>query len=257
MVGRLQDRIAVVTGASSGIGRAIAVRFAAEGAAVVLGDVRADPLEGGAATEEIIREAGGDCLSVPTDQASEAEVEALVAKTVEIYGRLDVMVPNAAISDGCKLLDATAENWDRVMGVNLRGVFFCLRAAVRQMVTQEPLPGDDARGRIVNISSQHGMVCSPSEFAYGTSKAGIAYMTRQIAVDYAEAGIVCNAVAPGKILTGRADGLQNLDYSKSRTPMPRLGRPEDIANAALFLASAEASYLTGHNLLVDGGWMAY
>ena len=116
------------------------------------------------------------------------------------------------------------------------------------------------RGRIVNISSQHGMVASPEDIAYGTSKAGVVYMTRQIAVDYAQDGIVCNAVAPGKILTGktgRAVEPRWLDYSHARTPWPRLGRSEDVAGAALFLASEDASYVTGHNLLVDGGWMAF
>jgi NAD(P)-dependent dehydrogenase (short-subunit alcohol dehydrogenase family) len=257
MTGRLEGRSAIVTGSASGIGRAIARRFAAEGASVVLADPRETPIEGGEPTEALIAAEGGRCLSVPTDVSDEAAVEALVARAVAAYGRLDIIVNNAAISDGRALLDVDSDSWDRVMAVNLKGVMFCCRAAARQMLTQEPLPGDEARGRIVNLSSQHGMVCSPSELAYGITKAGVAYMTRQIAVDYAEQGLVCNAVAPGKILTGRPDGLENLDYSKSRTPMPRLGRPEDIANAAVFLASAEASYMTGHNLLVDGGWMAY
>jgi glucose 1-dehydrogenase len=257
MTGRLEGRTAIVTGAASGLGRAIARKFAAEGAAVVISDVRETPLEGGEPTEALIAEQGGSVLSVPGDQASWDHVDALVSATVERFGRLDVMVPNAAISDGKELTESDAESWDRIMSVNLRGVFFCLKGAVQQMLIQEPLDGDEARGRIVNISSQHGMVCSPGEFSYGVSKAGVAYMTRQIAVDYAERGIVCNAVAPGKILTGRADGMNKLEYSRSRTPFPRLGRPEDIANAATFLASPEASYMTGHNLMVDGGWMAY
>jgi len=132
------------------------------------------------------------------------------------------------------------------------------RAALRRMLAQPEREG--VRGRIVNISSQHGMVAAPEDAAYGTSKAGVVYLTRQVAVDYAKQGIVCNAVAPGKILTGktgRAVEPRWLDYSRQRTPMPRLGRPEDVAAAALFLASDEASYLTGHNLMVDGGWMAY
>ena len=115
------------------------------------------------------------------------------------------------------------------------------------------------RGRIVNISSQHGMIRAPNDFAYGVGKATVVYMTRQIAGDYAEHGIVCNAVAPGKILTGKtgqAIAPEMLKYSKSRTPWPRLGRPADVANAVLFLASDEASYIIGENLMVDGGWMA-
>lgn len=257
MTGRLKGRTTIVTGSASGIGRAIALSFAAEGAKVVLADPRETPLEGGTPTPTLIAERGGTCLNVPTDVSDEAAVEALIECCVAAYGRIDVLVNNAAISDGRPLLEADSESWDRVMAVNLKGVMFCCRAAARRMLTQDPLDGDEARGRIVNISSQHGMVCSPSELAYGISKAGVAYMTRQIAVDYADRGLVCNAVAPGRILTGRPGGLDNIDYAESRTPMPRLGRPEDVANAALFLASAEASYMTGHNLLVDGGWMAY
>lgn len=145
-----------------------------------------------------------------------------------------------------------------MLAVNLTGVFLMCRAAVRRMVAQEPR--GEVRGRIVNISSQHGMVCAPEDIAYGTSKAGVVYLTRQIAVDYAVPGIVCNAVAPGKILTGktgRAVEPRWLEYSRRRTPWPRLGRPEDVAGAALFLASDDASYVTGENLLVDGGWMAF
>ena len=147
------------------------------------------------------------------------------------------------------------------MAVNLKGVFFGCKRAVQQMLEQEPLgqPPGAARGRIVNLSSQHGMICAPNDIAYGVSKAGCAYITRQIAADYAERGIVCNAVAPGKILTGkpgRAQSPEALARAQARTPMARLGTPHDVANAALFLASDEASYMTGVNLMVDGGWMA-
>ena len=116
----------------------------------------------------------------------------------------------------------------------------------------------DARGRIVNISSQHGMIACPGDIAYGVGKSGVVYMTRQIAADYGDQQIVCNAVAPGKILTGRTDAIdeRSLRYSNSRTPMPRLGKPEDVASAVTFLASDEATYMTGVNLMVDGGWMA-
>jgi NAD(P)-dependent dehydrogenase (short-subunit alcohol dehydrogenase family) len=147
------------------------------------------------------------------------------------------------------------------MGVNLKGVYLCCRRAVREMLLQEPrgAPDNPCRGRIVNISSQHGMISAPDDFAYGVSKAGVVYLTRQIAADYARDGIICNAVAPGKILTGKTGAAvapETLEYSRTRTPMPRLGRPEDVANAALFLASDESTYITGANLMVDGGWTA-
>lgn len=256
---RLQDKIAIVTGASSGIGRAIACRFAEEGAHVVIADIISAPLEGGLPTEALIAAGGGVSTRVEANVSRWADVDLLVTETVAAHGRLDIMVNNAAISDGRRLTEADEESWDTVMGVNLKGVFFGCKRAVQQMLTQPIHPTGEARGRIVNLSSQHGMICSPNEFAYGTSKAGIAYMTRQIAADYAKDHIVCNAVAPGKIITGAPlNGTQEdwEKYSIPRTPWPRLGRPADIASAALFLASDEATYITGENLMVDGGWTA-
>ena len=250
---RLRDRVALVTGGASGIGRAIAARFVAEGAVVVVADITTAVREGGQPTHEWL-----GIGHVPTDVSVEAECEAAVAEVVARHGRLDVLVNDAAITLGKPLLDCTREEWDRVLAVNLTGCFLMSRAAVRQMLRQAPR--GEVRGRIVNISSQHGMVASPGDVAYGTSKAGVAYLTRQVAVDYAAQGIVCNAVAPGKILTGktgRAVDPAMLAYSEARTPWPRLGRPEDVAGAALFLASDDAMYVTGENLMVDGGWMAY
>jgi NAD(P)-dependent dehydrogenase (short-subunit alcohol dehydrogenase family) len=230
----LENKIAIVTGASSGLGRAIAIRYALEGASVVLADVRKEPIEDGATT-----------------------LDALVAATVERFGRLDIIVNNAAIYTSTTLLQTSIEQWNRVIAVNLTGFFYCSKRAVMQMVEQEPV--NEVRGRIINISSQHGMVASPGDFPYGVSKGGIVQMTRQIAVDHADDRIVCNAIAPGKIITGKP-GIANdpsaLDYSRSRTPWPRLGAPDDVAGAALFLASDMATFVTGVNLMVDGGWMA-
>ncbi len=253
----LQGKTAIVTGASSGLGRAIAIRFAAEGASVVVADVREEPLEGGAPTVEVIVAAGGSARFEETDVAEWAAVDRLIAVTVERHGRLDVMVNNAATFTSTSLLDTTEAQWRRVMAVNLDGVFFGCKRAVRQMLIQAPIA--EARGRIINLASQHGMVASPGDPAYGVSKAAVAHLTRQVAVDYAKDLIVCNAIAPGKIMTGRA-GIavdpDQLAYSRSRTPWPRLGEPKDVAATAAFLASDMASYMTGVNLLVDGGWMA-
>jgi NAD(P)-dependent dehydrogenase (short-subunit alcohol dehydrogenase family) len=257
----LDGRVAIVTGAASGIGRAIALKFAAEGALVVVADLREDPIEGGEPTVAEIRSAGHRALFWPTDVSQWRDIDQLVGETVRVHGRLDVMVNNAATYTGTKLVDTTEEQWNRVMAVNLTGMFFGCKRAVMQMLTQEPQgkPSGEARGRIVNISSQHGMIASPGDCAYGVSKAGAVYLTRQIAADYAKDLIVCNAVAPGKILTGKPaidSDPTRLAYSKSRTPWPRLGQPDDVANAALYLASDLASYVTGTNLMVDGGWMA-
>ena len=254
---RLQGKTAIVTGGASGIGRAIAQRFAREGARVIIADVTTAVREGGEPTHELLAREGFPVEFVATDVSDETQVEAVVRHAASRHGRLDILVNDAAIGFGKKLTDTSLQEWNRVMAVNLTGAFLMSRAAVRLMLTQAVI--NEARGRIVNISSQHGMIAAPEDVAYGTSKSGIVYLTRQIAADYASDHIICNAVAPGKILTGktgRAIEPRWIEYSQARTPMPRLGRPEDVANAALFLASDEATYMTGVNLMVDGGWMA-
>ncbi|MBZ9733623.1 glucose 1-dehydrogenase [Mesorhizobium sp. CA18] len=253
----LAGKTVIVTGGSSGIGRAIALKFAAEGASVVVADMVEQPIEDGESTTDMIRSAGGAAIYVKTDISDWSAVDALVGATVARFGRLDVMVNNAAIYTSTNLIETTPEQWNRVIGVNLTGFFYCNKRAVTQMLTQAPV--NEVRGRIINISSQHGMVACPGDFPYSVSKGGIVQMTRQIAVDHADDLIVCNAIAPGKIITGKP-GVANdpgaLEYSRRRTPWPRLGHPNDVAGAALFLASDMASYVTGINLMVDGGWMA-
>ncbi len=255
----MTGRVAVVTGSASGIGRAIAIRLSAEGASVVVSDVRPDPREGGDATEAVIAHSGGTCLRVDADVSKWGDVDRLVGAAVERLGRLDVMVNNAAIAGPASkpLLETSEEDWDGIMAVNLRGVFLCCKRAIGEMIEQEPI--GEVRGRVINISSQHGMVGSPGHVAYSTSKGGVVNLTRQLAVDYGRHGILVNAVAPGKIMTGSPEQA-NPDltaYAESRTPFSRLGRPDDVAGATAFLASDDALYISGTNLLVDGGWMAY
>ncbi len=254
---KLNGKVEIVTGSSSGIGKAIALEYAKEGAKVVLADVTSEPREGGAKTEDAIAEIGGTAVSIPTDVSEWSDVDALVSKTVEMFGRLDIIVNNAAICPDLSLLETSQEVWDKTMAVNLRGVFFGCKRAVQQMLTQDVV--NEARGRIVIISSQHGMLCAPNNIAYGVSKSGTVYMTRQIAADYAKDYIICNAVAPGKIMTGKSGAAADegtLDTAKARTPMPRLGVPVDVARAAVYLGSDDSTYMTGVNLMVDGGWMA-
>ena len=254
---QLSGSVAIVTGGSSGIGRAIAIAFAAEGASVVVADVRMDPVEGGEPTIDIIRRSGGAASYRRADVATWRDVDLLVQETVSQHGRLDIMVNNAATYAGTALLETSTEEWNRVMAVNLTGMFNGCRRAVQQMLTQEPR--DEVRGRLINIGSQHGIVSCPGDPAYGVTKAGAIYITRQIAVDYAKQLIVCNCISPGKIVTGQpglAVDPARMEYSRQRTPWPRLGRPSDVANAAVFLASNRATYITGTNLVVDGGWLA-
>jgi glucose 1-dehydrogenase len=256
---RLSGRIAVVTGSASGLGRAIALRFAEEGAAVVVSDVRPDPREGGENTEEVIAAAGGLCARIDADVSRWEDIDRLVSATVERFGRLDVMVNNAAIAGAASksLLETTESDWDEIMAVNLRGVFLCCKRAIGEMLGQAPI--GEVRGRVINISSQHGMVGAPGHVAYCTSKGGVINLTHQLAVDYGRQGILVNAVAPGKILTGSPEQADEeaMAYSRARTPFSRLGRPQDVAGAAAFLASDDSLYVSGTNLLVDGGWMAY
>jgi NAD(P)-dependent dehydrogenase (short-subunit alcohol dehydrogenase family) len=259
-MGRLAGKSIVVTGGASGLGRAMALRFAVEGADVVIGDVREDPREGGRPTADVIAAEGGRAAFVRADAASAADIDLLVRTAVERTGRLDVMVPNAILAGRHSkgLLETGADDWDAIMAVGLRGVFLACKRAVLQMLSQQPV--GDARGRIINISSQHGMVGPPGHVAYAAAKGGVVNLTRQIAVDFGPRGIVCNAIAPGKILTAPADEPDTpevLAYSHARTPFPRLGQPEDVASLAVFLASDECTYMSGANVMVDGGWMAY
>ena len=256
MTRRLEQRVVVVTGGASGLGRAIALRFADEGAHVVVGDVRREPSEGG---EEVVSLLGDRGLFLDADASLWDDVDRLVSTAVDRYGRLDVMVCNAGIAGQWSkgLLETTETDWDTIMAVNLRGVFLGTKRAVAEMMAQEPI--GEVRGRVVVISSQHGMVGPPGHVAYAASKGGVVNFVHQVAVDFGPHGILVNAVAPGKILTGNSEGMRPelLEYSRSRTPFHRLGLPGDVAGAALFLASDDAGYVSGTNLLVDGGWMAY
>ena len=254
---RLEGKVAIITGSASGIGRAIAVLYAKEGAKVVVADIITEPKEGGLPTERIITDAGGEAMSVQCDISKWADVDTMIIKTVEKWGSVDIMVNNAAHWTTTRLTETSPEQWREVQGVNSDGYFYCCKRAVQQMLTQ-PVRGD-ARGRIVNITSQHGIIGAPNDIAYGVGKAASVYITRQIATDYGREHIICNAVAPGRIVTGKPGVAQDetgLEAARKRTPYPRLGCSEDVANAALFLASDECSFISGVNLMVDGGWSA-
>jgi glucose 1-dehydrogenase len=254
-------RSVIVTGSSSGIGRAIAERLAGRGFFVVLADIRRDPVTGGEPTDEVIARQGGDCEFVLADVSRPADCAGLVARAVARTGSLDVVVNNAALAGihSKPLLQTSDDDFDAIFAVNIRGPFLLCREAIRQMLTQRA--SGDARGRIINITSQHGMVGAPGHCAYAISKGALVQFTRQIAVEHGRDGIICNAVAPGKIVTGAVGDLskdeESAAYVRSRTPFGRLGQPGDVAAAVDFLASADATYISGINLMVDGGWMAY
>jgi 3-oxoacyl-[acyl-carrier protein] reductase len=253
-MGRVQDQIAVVTGAANGLGRAIALRLAEEGARLAVGDVEAAGLE---RTVSDITKQGGQAFGVVGDVTEEGPAAKLIDDAASRYGRLDILVNNVGGSRNARLWDMTVEQWDFVIKLNLRSTFLCTRAALKHMMKQRS-------GRIVCLSSgaREGTPWSAyyeGAASYSTAKAGVHGFIRDAALELAEYGINVNAVAPGPIDTERAGSKlremnDTVEYSPNRmTPMRRLGTPLEIANTVLFLASAEASYITGVTLHVAGG----
>jgi 3-oxoacyl-[acyl-carrier protein] reductase len=242
MAGRLDGRVAVVTGAAQGIGAAIALRLAEEGARVVVGDLRE------AQGQELARRIGG--LFQRCDVAAEADLQAIVATAALHYGRLDIMVQNAGIYPLNDLVDIPVDEWDRVLAVNLRGCFLAAKAALPPMRAK-------GYGRIVMTSSITGpRVVPPRHAHYAASKAGINGLIRAAALEAAAFGITVNGVEPGNIMTeGVAAGRSAafIAEMEASIPMRRLGTPRDVADAVLFLSSDEAAYITGTTIVVDGG----
>ncbi|SOD99994.1 SDR family NAD(P)-dependent oxidoreductase [Caenispirillum bisanense] len=248
---RLSGKVTIVTGASAGIGLACARRFAAEGAKVVLADVNEERGEAAAAT---LQDEGREALFVRCDVGAKKEVDALIADTVDAYGRLDVMIANAGIVHAADFLDLEEEDFDRVLRINLKGVFLCGQAAARQMAAQ----GEG--GSIITMSSVNAVMAIPSITPYVVSKGGVNQLTKVMALALADKGIRVNAIGPGSIMT---EVLQSVAGDKaamhkimSRTPMGRVGEPDEIASVAVFLASDDASYVTGQCIYADGGRLA-
>ena len=253
----------VVTGGASGIGKGIVLHAASKGCAVVYLDLRDTPLEGGMTTSEAAKGLPGRVVFLPGDVTKKADHERAARKAIELTGRLDIWVNNAALdltdpphNKSQKLLDVEEDQFDAVMGVNVKGYLLGAKAAVATFLKQERREATGLRGKVIFIASQHGMVACPGNVPYGVSKAAAAQMMRIIAVDYANDFITCNAVAPGKIV--KDPNRPVAQYSYDRTPCPVLGKPSDIAAAVCHLAGDECGqYKTGAVEMVDGGWMAF
>src|SRR5499433_3186378 len=245
---RLQGRVAAITGGALGIGRATARLFASEGAAVVLGDVQVKEAEAGA---KEITDAGGRALAVGVDVGDTGQVQAFVDRAVAELGRLDIMFANAGIAHSAPFLEHPEFQWHRVLRVNLTGVFLCCQVAARQMVKQ-------GGGRIITTASINAFRGVENLVGYNAAKAGVIELTRTMAVELAQHRIAVNAIAPAQIDTRLTRTLPEDARRRrvARIPMGRFGEPEDVARAALYLASDEASFITGHTLAVDGGYLA-
>ena len=248
---RLRDRVAIVTGAGAGNGRGIALRFAEEGARIVAADLDLAAARG---TADLVAERGGEAVAVHADVSRRAQVASLVDAATERFGGVHILVNNAGVETLIPLLDLEEEEWDRVIDTNLKGAFLCAQIAARAMVAAK------TPGAIVNIASINAKIALAGQAHYTSSKGGLIMLTKSMALDLAPHGIRVNAIGPGVIETRMTERSladpERRAMLLSKVPLGRVGQPRDVANAALFLASDEASYITGTTLYVDGGWLA-
>lgn len=248
----MNGKVALVTGGSTGIGRATALRFAKAGAKVVIADIQADHAQ---ETIKLIKDKGSEAAFIKTDVADEGEVENMIQLAVETFGGLDYAFNNAGIGGQSAPIHQTdSDMWARVIDINLNGVFYCLKYELAFMV-------EHGGGAIVNTASIGGLIGMPSNSAYGVSKHGVVSLTKSAALAYAARGIRVNSVNPGWINTPMigtpTENPESLDAFNAEVPMGRIGQPEEVANAVVWLCSDEASYITGHMLVIDGGASSY
>lgn len=253
MAGQLEGKVSLITGGGSGIGKASALAFAREGSKVVVADVN---VEGGEQTVRLIQDTGGEATFVRADVSISSDVSDMVSHAVQTYNRLDCAFNNAGVSGGPgRVHEYSEENWSRVLNINLTGVWLCMKYEIIQMLNQ-------GGGAIVNTASVMGLVGGSRSPAYGATKHGVVGLTKTAAVDYAREAIRVNAVCPGYIRTPMIEQGVLLDPGGeervvSRHPMHRLGTPEEIAEAVVWLCSDAASFVTGHAMAVDGGYVAW
>jgi NAD(P)-dependent dehydrogenase (short-subunit alcohol dehydrogenase family) len=248
---RLKDKVAIITGAGAGIGKKIAEVFAQEGALTVVSSRRES---NGQEVSDNIKKSGNKAIFLKCDVSVEDEVVSLVQKTMELYGRIDILINNAGVNFHMPFTKMSVEDWDRVIGTDLRGTFLCTYYCIPEMLKA-------GAGNIINISSVHASACLPGASVYDAAKWGIVGFTKSLAVEFADKNIRLNAISPGLIDTQIWDDIKSaaqdldecLQYWGSNIPTGKVGKTEDIAYTAVFLASDEAAYITGANIIVDGG----
>jgi 2-dehydro-3-deoxy-D-gluconate 5-dehydrogenase len=249
---RVEGKVALVTGAGSGLGRSMALALAETGADVIVTELPSR-MDNAKAVAKSIVSLKRRALAVRLDVTSLKSIQRMVEKSLQQFSRIDILVNNAGINVPKNALDVTEDDWDRVLDVNLKGVFFCAQAVGREMVKRKS-------GKIINIASQNGVVGYHQRAAYCSSKAGVVNLTRVLAIEWAPYRVNVNAVAPTFVLTPLTEKMfANPVFSREihrRIPLGRLGKPEDVSGAVVFLASPASDLVTGHTLLVDGGWTA-
>ena len=252
---RLKDRVAVITGGGSGIGRAIAREFSSEGAMVVVADIMHEPKEGGEPTDRLINGNGGTALFVETDVSDEGSVVNMIQRTMEKFGRLDIVVNSAGIPMKKPLADTSVQDFDLMYGVTVKGPFLTAKYAIPHVLKH-------GKGRIINVASNFSFTALPEMSAYTSSKAAVIGLTKSLAVEFGPEGLNVNAICPGATRTemsrpfwGTSEGMELL---KARSPLRKNGKlvatPDDIAKLALFLASDDSEMITGESILIDAGW---
>lgn len=249
-MGVLHEKVAIVTGAGSGIGRAVAILYAKEGAKVVVSDI---DVKGGDETVYMIQEHGGEAIFLKADTSTPEGNELLVKETLDVYGKLDIACNNAGIGGlAAETGEYTLEAWKKVIDINFNGVFYGCKYQLNAMEK-------NGSGSIINMASIHGSVAAPMSSAYTSSKHGVVGLTRNIGVEYGPKNIRCNAVGPGYIETPLLENnltKEQLDHLKTKHPIGRLGKPEEVAELVLFLSSDKASFMTGGYYMIDGGYTA-
>ena len=243
----LENKVAIITGAGSGFGRATAELYAKEGAKVVVVDYNEETAQ---QTVAGIRENGGEAVAVKADVSNESDVKHFIQTAIDTYGQIDILFNNAGIYAPGTVEDTSMDDWNRSLNVNITALFLASKYAIPYL--------KETKGNIINTASAGGIIGFPDAISYATTKGAVISFTRAMAVDYAEAGVRINAICPGTGVTGMTKDLLEIDeiYQGFVAPIPmkRLGEAKDVANAALFLGSNQASYITGHALPVDGGW---